>query len=75
MVEWQIVAAVLVVISLILLFLIIKKGIGESVKVIDALLKKVKYTFCCNLFGCEKPIGFAKPLCWACFGCFCGESC
>jgi hypothetical protein len=71
MVEWQVVAAVALVIFLVLLFLIVKKGTETGVKVVSAFLKKAKCTFCCKLFGCNTLVDAVKPLCWACFGSFC----
>jgi hypothetical protein len=73
MVEWQVVAVVILVIALALLSLLIFKLLPAAKEWSKAVFGKVRYTFCCDLLGCTawyKP-DWSKlnPLCpTVCFG-------
>jgi hypothetical protein len=80
MIAWQVAAAALLVIVLILFAVLVMKfqtGFGD---ISEVFFKTSKYTFCCKMLGCQpwNVIDWSKlnPLCpTVCAGCACGESC
>jgi hypothetical protein len=76
MVEWQIVATVILAIALVLLSLIIVKILPATKEWAKAAFRQARYTFCCNVLGCKAWNPLNNPLCpLACWGCGCGEPC
>lgn len=79
-IAWKIIAIVFLVIGLIVIGIIVTKGVKGADLIIQGFVRKVRYTFCCNVLGCLPwyQVGWSKlnPLCSiACWGCACGETC